>query len=300
MIARRSLRPQPLVRMVPRRLLIMGAVVFVALASSWAPAGAQEIELPTVPDPVDAPTIEVPDDIAEVIGEEGDTGVVNFSVDLGAEEGEGPPSESIILIIGLTLLSVAPSLVIMLTSFTRIVIVFSLVRSALGVQSIPPNQVVVGLSLFLSLFIMGPTLDQMNEVGLQPYLDGEKTQSEAYDAAVAPLREFMFANTGNDELELMLAAQNIEEPPAGPEDVSMSALIPAFILSELKAAFVIGFVVFMPFLVIDLVVSAVLMSLGMMMLPPVFVSLPFKILLFVMVNGWVLVAETLITSFNTA
>lgn len=277
----------------------MGAVVFVALASAWAPAGAQEIDIPAVPDPVDAPTIEVPDDIADVIGEEGDTGVVNFSVDLGAEEGEGPPSESIILIIGLTLLSVAPSLVIMLTSFTRIVIVFSLVRSALGVQSIPPNQVVIGLSLFLSLFIMGPTLDQMNEVGLQPYLDGEKTQSEAYDAAIAPLREFMFANTGNDELELMLAAQNIEEPPAGPEDVSMSALIPAFILSELKAAFVIGFVVFMPFLVIDLVVSAVLMSLGMMMLPPVFVSLPFKILLFVMVNGWVLVAETLITSFNT-
>lgn len=277
----------------------MGAVVFVALASAWAPAGAQEIDIPAVPDPVDAPTIEVPDDIADVIGEEGDTGVVNFSVDLGAEEGEGPPSESIILIIGLTLLSVAPSLVIMLTSFTRIVIVFSLVRSALGVQSIPPNQVVIGLSLFLSLFIMGPTLDQMNEVGLQPYLDGEKTQSEAYDAAVTPLREFMFANTGNDELELMLAAQNIEEPPAGPEDVSMSALIPAFILSELKAAFVIGFVVFMPFLVIDLVVSAVLMSLGMMMLPPVFVSLPFKILLFVMVNGWVLVAETLITSFNT-
>lgn len=300
MLARRSLRPQPLVRTLPRRLLLLGAVVFLALVSSSAPAGAQEIELPTVPDPVDTPTIEVPDDIADVIGEEGDTGVVNFSVDLGAEEGEGPPSESIILIIGLTLLSVAPSLVIMLTSFTRIVIVFSLVRSALGVQSIPPNQVVVGLSLFLSLFIMGPTLDQMNEVGLQPYLDGEKTQSEAYDAAVAPLREFMFANTGNDELELMLAAQNIEEPPAGPEDVSMSALIPAFILSELKAAFVIGFVVFMPFLVIDLVVSAVLMSLGMMMLPPVFVSLPFKILLFVMVNGWVLVAETLITSFNTA
>jgi len=298
-LARRSLRPQPLVQTLPRRLLLLGAVFFLALVSPSAPAGAQEIELPTVPDPVDTPTIEVPDDIADVIGEEGDTGVVNFSVDLGAEEGEGPPSESIILIIGLTLLSVAPSLVIMLTSFTRIVIVFSLVRSALGVQSIPPNQVVIGLSLFLSLFIMGPTLDQMNEVGLQPYLDGEKTQSEAYDAAVTPLREFMFANTGNDELELMLAAQNIEEPPAGPEDVSMSALIPAFILSELKAAFVIGFVVFMPFLVIDLVVSAVLMSLGMMMLPPVFVSLPFKILLFVMVNGWVLVAETLITSFNT-
>ena len=203
------------------------------------------------------------------------------------------------LIVGLTLLSVAPSLVVMLTSFTRIVIVFSLVRSAMGVQSIPPNQVVVGLSLFLSIFIMGPTFSEINEVGLQPYLDGEKTQSEAYEDAIEPLREFMFANTGNEELELMLAAQNVETPPEGPEDVSMTALIPAFILSELKAAFIIGFVVFMPFLVIDLVVSSVLMSLGMMMLPPVFVSLPFKILLFVMVNGWVLVAETLINSFNT-
>ncbi len=298
MIARRSLRPQPFVPQILRRLLVTGAVLFVALAV-MGPAGAQEIEIPDEPGPAGPPGIELPDDIAEVIGEEGDTGVVNFSVDLGGEEGEGPPSESVILIIGLTLLSVAPSLVIMLTSFTRIVIVFSLVRSALGVQSVPPNQVVVGLSLFLSLFVMAPTLEQMNEVGLQPYLDGEKTQSEAYDAAVEPLREFMFANTGNEELELMLAAQDIEEPPAGPEDVSMSALIPAFILSELKAAFIIGFVVFMPFLVIDLVVSSVLMSLGMMMLPPVFVSLPFKILLFVMVNGWVLVAETLINSFNT-
>ena len=298
MIARRSLRPQPFVPQIVRRLLVAGAVLFVALAV-MGPAGAQEIEIPDEPGPAGPPGIELPDDIAEVIGEEGDTGVVNFSVDLGGEEGEGPPSESVILIIGLTLLSVAPSLVIMLTSFTRIVIVFSLVRSALGVQSVPPNQVVVGLSLFLSLFVMAPTLEQMNEVGLQPYLDGEKTQSEAYDAAVEPLREFMFANTGNEELELMLAAQDIEEPPAGPEDVSMSALIPAFILSELKAAFIIGFVVFMPFLVIDLVVSSVLMSLGMMMLPPVFVSLPFKILLFVMVNGWVLVAETLINSFNT-
>ncbi len=299
MIARRSLLSQLFVPQIVRRLLGLGAVLAVALVFAAAPAGAQEIEIPDEPGPAGAPGIELPDDIEPVIGAEDDQGVVNFSIDLGAEEGEGPPSESVILIIGLTLLSVAPSLVIMLTSFTRIVIVFSLVRSALGVQSIPPNQVVVGLSLFLSLFVMGPTLQQMNEVGLQPYLDGEKTQSEAYDDAVEPLREFMFANTGSEELELMLAAQDIEEPPAGPEDVSMSALIPAFILSELKAAFIIGFVVFMPFLVIDLVVSSVLMSLGMMMLPPVFVSLPFKILLFVMVNGWVLVAETLITSFNT-
>jgi flagellar biosynthesis protein FliP len=267
-----------------------------AFAALWmaAPVAAQsgppprpEIDLPQTVLPGEDPTVP------------GDDGGLSFNIDLGGEDGEGVPSESVVLIIGLTLLSVAPSLVIMLTSFTRIVIVFSLVRNALGVQSVPPNQVVVGLSLFLSIFIMGPTLKAMNEDGLQPYLEGELSQEEAYNAAVDPLRDFMFANVGTDELGLMLAAENSELAPDTPEDVSMSALVPAFILSELKTAFIIGFVVFMPFLVIDLVVSSVLMSLGMMMLPPVFVSLPFKILLFVMVNGWVLLAETLITSFNT-
>jgi flagellar biosynthetic protein FliP len=273
----------------------------IAFAALWmaAPVAAQdapappEIELPVPVIPgQDAPAV------TAAPGEEGGDGI-SLNIDLGGEEDGSVPSESVVLIIGLTLLSVAPSLVIMLTSFTRIVIVFSLVRNALGVQSVPPNQVVVGLSLFLSIFIMGPTLEAMNEEGLQPYLEGELTQAEAYDAAVDPLREFMFANVGTDELELMLAAEDAAVAPEGPEDVSMSALVPAFILSELKTAFIIGFVVFMPFLVIDLVVSSVLMSLGMMMLPPVFVSLPFKILLFVMVNGWVLLAETLITSFNT-
>ncbi len=294
-------------RLAPRRRSTLTtfaafAIAFVALVMA-APVAAQspgddppappfpDIALPDLPELGGAPTT--------TIEPAGDEGVLSFSVDLGGDEEGGPPSESIVLIVGLTLISVAPSLVIMLTSFTRIVIVCSLVRNAIGVQTIPPNQVVVGLSLFLSLFVMGPTLSEMNEVGLQPYLDGEKDQSEAYDDAVEPLRDFMFANTGTEELELMLAAEDSSEPPEGPEDVSMSALVPAFILSELKTAFIIGFVVFMPFLVIDLVVSAVLMSLGMMMLPPVFVSLPFKILLFVMVNGWVLVAETLITSFNT-
>jgi len=275
--------------------LVLGLAATVLLSAA-TPAGAQEpIDAPTLPEPT-GPSIDAPSPGGETLDDEG---IVNFSVDLGGNEEERPPGSSIVLIVGLTLLSVAPSLVVMLTSFTRIVIVFSLVRSAMGVQSIPPNQIVVGLSLFLSIFIMGPTFSEINEVGLQPYLDGEKTQSEAYEDAIEPLREFMFANTGNEELELMLAAQNVEAPPEGPDDVSMTALIPAFILSELKAAFIIGFVVFMPFLVIDLVVSSVLMSLGMMMLPPVFVSLPFKILLFVMVNGWVLVAETLINSFNT-
>ncbi|MEZ5246340.1 MAG: flagellar type III secretion system pore protein FliP [Acidimicrobiales bacterium] len=269
----------------------------IAFAALWmaAPVAAQDVPAP--------PEIELP--VAVVPGQDapaptdGNGDSISLNIDLGGEEDGAVPSESVVLIIGLTLLSVAPSLVIMLTSFTRIVIVFSLVRNALGVQSVPPNQVVVGLSLFLSIFIMGPTLKAMNEDGLQPYLEGELTQAEAYDAAVEPLREFMFANVGTDELELMLAAEDSAVAPEGPEDVSMSALVPAFILSELKTAFIIGFVVFMPFLVIDLVVSSVLMSLGMMMLPPVFVSLPFKILLFVMVNGWVLLAETLITSFNT-
>jgi len=268
-----------------------------------APVAAQDtVDLPAPGPQVDLPELggpTLPTIGDSEIDDADDSGDVTVSIDLGGGEEGAPPSSSVVLLIVLTLISVAPSLVVMLTSFTRIVIVFSLVRNALGVQTIPPNQVVVGLSLFLSIFVMSPTLSEMNEVGLQPYLDGEKTQSEAYDDAIEPLREFMFANVGNEELELMLAAEDNEVAPEGPEDVSMTALIPAFILSELKTAFIIGFVVFMPFLVIDLVVSSVLMSLGMMMLPPVFVSLPFKILLFVMVNGWTLVAETLITSFNT-
>ena len=230
-------RPARVATVVRFVALATAALVMVVLVAA-APARAQSpIDSPVLPEPtapqLDAPSpgSSTPDPVAD------DTeGIVNFSVDLGGGDEEArPPGSSLVLIIGLTLLSVAPSLVVMLTSFTRIVIVFSLVRSAMGVQSIPPNQVVVGLSLFLSLFIMGPTLSQMNEVGLQPYLDGEKTQSEAYDDAVEPLRDFMFANTGTDELELMLAAQGNENPPEGPDDVSMTALIPAFILSELKA-----------------------------------------------------------------
>ena len=276
----------------------MLVLAFVALTALWmaAPAAAQDPPPPPAPQ-IDLPEVNVPGQEPPA-DDSDDDGDISLNIDLGETEDGGVPSQSVVLILGLTLLSVAPSLVIMLTSFTRIVIVFSLVRNALGVQSVPPNQVVVGLSLFLSRVVMGPTLSAMNEEGLQPYLEGEKDQAEAYDAAVEPLREFMFANTGTDELELMLAAQDGAEVPETPDDVSMSALIPAFILSELKTAFIIGFVVFMPFLVIDLVVSSVLMSLGMMMLPPVFVSLPFKILLFVMVNGWVLLAETLLTSFN--
>src|SRR5581483_11414699 len=180
------------------------------------------------------------------------------------------------IIVLITLLSVAPALLIILTSFTRIVIVLSLTRNALGLQSIPPNQVIVGLAMFLSFFVMSPTLSDINTNAVQPLLHGQKTQAQAYDAAVTPLRTFMLKQTRKAELSLFASAAAGGKKPAKPEDVSLAALIPAFI---------IGFVIFIPFLVIDIVVSSSLTSMGMMMLPPVLVSLPFKILLFVMVDG---------------
>ncbi len=219
-----------------------------------------------------------------------------ISLDVGG--GEGKPSQSLLIIILLTLLAVAPALLIMLSSFTRIVIVLSLTRNALGLQGVPPNQVLVGLALFLSMFVMGPTLSEINEQALQPLMKGEIGQEEAYEVAVVPLRTFMLGQTRPDELAMFVSAST-NERPASPADISLSALIPAFILSELKTAFIIGFIVFIPFLVIDMVVSSSLMSMGMMMLPPVMVSLPFKLLLFVMVDGWALVVRSLMTSFGT-
>lgn len=209
------------------------------------------------------------------------------------------PGQSVLIILLLTLLAVAPALLMMFTSFTRIVIVLSLTRNALGLQSIPPNQVVVGLSLFLSLFVMAPTLSQMNEAGLQPLLKGDKTFQEAWDSAQVPLKQFMLGQTRKSEINLFLKASR-SPAPKRPEDIALTTLVPAFVLSEIKTAFIIGFVVFVPFLIIDLVVSSTLMSMGMFMLPPVLVSLPFKLLLFVMVDGWALVVKSLVTSFNTS
>jgi flagellar biosynthetic protein FliP len=214
-----------------------------------------------------------------------------ISVDLGAK-----PSQSILIIVLITVLSVAPALLVMTTGFTRIVIVLSLTRNALGLQTIPPNQVVIGLSLFLSFFVMSPTISDINEHAIQPLLKGEKTQEQAWDATVKPMRAFMLDHVREGELAMFTAAEGGKKP-AKPEDVGLAALIPAFILSELKTAFIIGFIVFIPFLVIDLVVSSSLMSMGMMMLPPVFVSLPFKLLLFVMVDGWGLIVKSLLRSF---
>jgi flagellar biosynthetic protein FliP len=292
-----ALSMQPLAARAGRAAAGAAALVILVVAGSLlavavAPAGAQGPDLPEPPVPdaaSDGLDPRVPTDEAVSGGDDG-----AISIDIGTAGDE--PSETVLLIVGLAVISLAPSLVLMLSSFTRIIVVLSLTRNALGLQGIPPNQVLVGLALFLSLFIMAPTLSEVNEAALQPYLDGLIGQEVAYDRATGPLREFMLAQTRSSELELLLEAGDRERPET-PDDIELSTLIPAFLLSELKTAFIISFVIFIPFLVIDIVVSAVLMSLGMMMLPPVFVSLPFKLLLFIMVGGWSMIVETLLASF---
>ena len=207
------------------------------------------------------------------------------------------PSTPILTLLGLTLLALVPAILLTCTSFTKILVVLGLTRNALGLQQLPPNQVLAGLALFLSLFIMGPTLADMNEQGLQPYLDGTKSQTVAWEDGIEPLRGFMLKQAGDKEIALLTDVAN-HDRPATADDVAMSTLVPAFILSELKQAFIIGFMIFIPFLVIDLVVSAGLMSLGMMMMPPVMVSLPFKLLLFVLIDGWGLIIRSLVQSYG--
>ena len=210
---------------------------------------------------------------------------------------DGSPSSAIVTLIGITLLSVAPALLLMMTSFTKIFVVLAMTRNALALPSIPPNQVLAGLALFLSLFIMAPILTDINEHALRPYLNGTLSFDDAVTIGSGPLRTFMLAHTREEDLALMTRAAD-QANPANADAVNLLTLIPAFMISELRAAFIIGFVIFVPFLVIDLVVSAALMSMGMMMLPPVMISLPFKILLFVLVDGWGLIITTLISSYR--
>jgi flagellar biosynthetic protein FliP len=267
-----------------------------ALVARAEPAAAQ-VTVPEAPLAPEIPTPGAPADASDP-ADAGDDASISIDLgDLDGKEGEDEPGQSVVIILLLTVLAIAPALLMMLTSFTRIVIVLSLTRNALGLTAIPPNQVVIGLSLFLSIFVMSPTLSEVNDKALQPLLDGDLSYSEAYDEAQGPLKEFMLAQTRNGELDLFIKASD-DPAPEDREDVSMATLVPAFVLSELKTAFIIGFVVFVPFLIIDLVVSSALMSMGMFMLPPVLVSLPFKLLLFVMVDGWALVVTSLISSFN--
>lgn len=209
----------------------------------------------------------------------------------------GTPSSSIVVLLGITLLSVAPSLILLTTSFTKILVVLSLTRNALGLQGVPPNQVLAGIALFLSLFIMAPVVSGVNDAGVQPYLDGSLTFTQAVEAGQQPLREFMLSHTREQDIALLTRAADRPNPETA-DDVPFTVLAPAFLLSELRAAFIMGFVVFVPFLVIDLVVSSALMAMGMMMLPPIMVSLPFKLLLFVLVDGWGLIVTALVGSYT--
>jgi flagellar biosynthetic protein FliP len=260
--------------------VLLGAGLALAGASS---APAHVVTAPSPPAPPAGPT-----------GVGPTTGSATVGVQINGANGK--PSSSIVILLALTVLSVAPALLLLCTSFTKVFVVLSIVRNALGLTSVPPNQVLAGLSLFLSLFIMGPVLGDMNHQGVQPYLGGAKSQSVAFHDGVEPLRKFMLAHTRQDEIALFVKAAKTEKPTA-PDAVPLTTLVPAFVLSELRAAFIIGFVVYIPFLIVDMVVSASLMSMGMMMLPPVTVSLPFKMLLFVMVNGWGLVITALVASY---
>ncbi|NTV14052.1 MAG: flagellar type III secretion system pore protein FliP [Desulfobulbaceae bacterium] len=220
------------------------------------------------------------------------------TITLGVGQASSPeqlvPALQVLLL--LTILSMAPAILLMMTSFVRIVIVLSFVRQAMGTQQMPPNQVIVSLALFLTFFVMSPVLTQINDTALQPYLTKKIPQEEALKKAVLPLRGFMLKQTSEKELGLLVDISG-QKGVKRPEDVATMTLIPAFMLSELKRAFQIGFMIFIPFLVIDMVVASVLMSMGMMMLPPVIISLPFKILLFVLVDGWTLIVGSLVKSF---
>jgi flagellar biosynthetic protein FliP len=252
-------------------VLLAGLTVLLASPAFAAPTG------PTAPRSPVAPT--------------SPSGAVDISV------GNGSPSNSITLILAVTVLAVAPSVLLLCTSFTKIIVVLGLTRNALGLQSSPPNQVLAGLALFLTLFVMGPVLSDINKDAVQPYLAGKVSVSQAFDAGEEPLKTFLLHNTRDEELKLMVNLSG-EKAPKNKKDVSLTTLIPAFVLSELKSAFIIGLVVYIPFLVLDMLVSAGLMSMGMMMVSPTIVSLPFKLLLFVVVDGWAMITTALVGSYT--
>lgn len=223
--------------------------------------------------------------------------IPNVNIDVGSSDNPQDVAVTLQLMAVLTILSIAPSILIMTTAFIRIVVVLGFLRNAMSTQTSPPNMVIIGLALFLTFYIMAPYWSQANENGLQPYLAGQITQEEAINNTVEPLREFMFRQTREADLAMFVNLADAPRPN-GPEEVSTFTLIPAFVISELKTAFQIGFMIYIPFIVIDMIVASTLMSMGMMMLPPVMISLPFKILLFVLVDGWHLLIKSLIISFK--
>jgi flagellar biosynthetic protein FliP len=265
-------------------LVLAGFVGLLAVLPA-IPVSAQTIDGPIVEEP---PAVVVPE-----VPEVEDVPAVSVSID-GVE---GGLSSTVTLILLLTLGSLLPGLLLLATSFTRFIVVLGLTRNAIGIQTAPPTPVLIGIALFLTLFVMKPVLTEVYDEALQPLMDQEIELTEAYDKAYEPLREFMLTQTRDDDLRLFLDLSN-EVQPESPEEIGASVLVPAYVVSELRTAFVIGFVVFVPFLAIDLIVSTVLMALGMVMLPPTFISLPLKLLLFVLVDGWVLLIGSLVSSVN--
>lgn len=221
------------------------------------------------------------------------------TITLGAKRAENPEeaATAIQIVVLLTVLTLAPSILIMTTCFTRIIVIFHFVRQAMGVQQMPPNQVLVGLALFLTFFIMSPTFSNIYDKGYQPYIEGTISQETAFSNASVELRTFMLRQTGEKELELFLNLNKGEKPETA-LDIPLQVVIPAFILSELRISFQIGFILYLPFIIIDMVIASILMSMGMMMLPPMMISLPFKILLFVLVDGWYILVESIVKGFK--
>ena len=233
--------------------------------------------------------------IAALAGLAAPAAAQSLNLDLG--NGDGSTTDVIVQLIALvTVLSLAPSILVMVTSFTRIVVVLSLLRTALGVQQTPPNNVLISLALFLTAFIMAPVAQQAWENGLSPYIDDRIDEEEAFSETISPFRDFMLFHVREQDLRLFMDIGEVEAE--SPDDVALHVLIPAFMISELRRAFEIGFLLFLPFLIIDMVVASILMSMGMMMLPPIMISLPFKVVFFVLVDGWYLVAGSLVQSFG--
>ena len=290
--------------------LLIAMLVMTALVGGEALAPLPKAPLPLAPLPLAPPSLVTANgttttaatvttggkDATLKTPESGKFNVGGLTIAIDQPQGTGGMSTAVSLLLLITVLAVAPSFMMMVTSFTRIIIVLGFLRRALGTQTLPPNQVMVGLALFLTLFIMTPTVERINREAVQPFMAEQISQQVALDNAKSAVRDFMIKHTRKNDLALFIRLAK-EERPNTVADVTFTTLVPAFITSELKTAFQMGFIIFLPFLVIDLVVSAVLMALGMMMLPPVVVSLPFKILVFVLVDGWVLLMQGLVASY---
>lgn len=271
---------QETLRMTIKKCLAVFAVVFVVLLVCNQQTMASEVTTATT-ESVES------GDAAEPLN-------LSLTMDTGSDEGTLSGTLQMLLVI--TVISLAPSILVMMTSFTRIIVVLHFVRTALGLTSTPPNNVLIGLSLFLTVFIMSPVFTKINTEALQPLSEGELSQEEALEAAMDPLRDFMINQTREQDIQLFLDIANIDSV-SNWDDIPTTVIIPAFIISELRAAFIIGFLIYIPFIIIDMVVASTLMSMGMMMLPPTTISMPFKVLLFVMADGWNLIVGQLVQSF---